>query len=330
MNSYERVMSMIKDGKADRVPVCPFIMSFASKFANIPYSKYCSDYRALSEAQIKTFERFHNDLLVVDSDPYREASACGAIVEFRENDMPIMKSNAIIDINEFSYKIPDISKSDRLVDKVEGVRYLKSQFKNEVPVLGWVEAPFQSASILMGIDNFMMALYDDPEHIEQLLCFTTELAFKFGVEQAIAGADIIGVGDAVASMVSPKIYKEFVFPHTKELIDRFKTMDIKVKYHICGNSSKTLDYISDYRADIVNIDYSVDINKACKIFNNKSCVKGNIDPVNVLLKGTPESIIIEAQKCLDAAEDKFILSPGCEVPRDTPYENLDALIKSVI
>lgn len=330
MNSYERVMSMINDGKADRVPVCPFLLSFASKFANIPYSKYCSDYRALSEAQIKTFERFHNDWLVVDSDPYREASACGAIVEFRENDMPIMKSNAIIDMNKFSYKIPDISKSERLADKVEGVRYLKSQFKNEVPVLGWVEAPFQSASILMGIDDFMMTLYDSPSYIEQLLSFTTELAFQFGAEQAKAGADIIGIGDAVASMVSPEIYKEFVFPHTKELINRLKVMGIKVKYHICGDSSKFLDYISDYRADIVNLDYMVDINKAFKIFENKSCVKGNIDPVNILMKGTPELIRAEAQKCLDAAVGKFILSPGCEVPRDTPYENLDALIKSVI
>jgi Uroporphyrinogen-III decarboxylase len=330
MNSYERVMSMIKKGRADRVPVCPFMMSFAAKFAGIPYSQYCTDYKALCEAQIKTFDRFHPDLLVVDSDAYREASTCGAVLGFPKDGLPVIKRNAIVNKNEFSFKIPDISNSERLADKVEGVRYLKSRYQKEVPILGWVEAPFQNASILMGINEFMIDLYDDPAYIEELLYFSTELAFEFGKEQLNAGADIIGIGDAVASMVSPEIYRKFVFPHTKELIDRLKLMNATLKYHICGNATNLLEIIADFEVDIVNIDSRVDIGKAFKIFNHKSCVKGNIDPVNVLQNGTPALIKDEVNKCFAVREGAFILSPGCEVPRDTPYENLDALIHSVL
>lgn len=136
MDGYERVMNAIEGKKVNRAPVWPFVMRFSAKYANVPYSKFCQDYRELTKAQIKTAEDFDLDAIAIDSDPYREASACGAILRFPENDLPIIKQHAIVDKKKFGFKIPDISTSERLADKIEGIRFAKNYFKNEKAIVG--------------------------------------------------------------------------------------------------------------------------------------------------------------------------------------------------
>ena len=84
MNGYERIMRAIAGEKVDHAPVWPFVMSFAAKYAGVPYGKFASDYREMARALIKTAEDFDLDAITVDSDAYREASACGAVLEFPE------------------------------------------------------------------------------------------------------------------------------------------------------------------------------------------------------------------------------------------------------
>ncbi|HBC87916.1 MAG TPA: hypothetical protein DCZ94_13260 [Lentisphaeria bacterium] len=62
-----------------------------------------------------------------------------------------------------------------------------------------------------------------------------ENAANFAKYQIDAGADIIGVGDAAASLVGSQIYEEFVFPYEKKLIDKIHSMGGLVRLHICGN-----------------------------------------------------------------------------------------------
>jgi MtaA/CmuA family methyltransferase len=330
MNSYQRVFSVLNGEEPDRIPVCPFVLAFPCRYAGIKYSKYCTDYNSLVEAQSRSYERFKYDILVVDSDAYREAHACGAEIEFPEDDLPVLKHPCVTEKSTFHFNIPDIGSSPRLVDKLEGVRKLKEMYKGEVPVLGWVEAPFQGASILRGLNEFMLDLYDDEVFIKELLDFSTELGVKFGKAQIEAGADMVGIGDSVATLVSPNIYVEYILPYTKKLVAQLKDgSNIKVKYHICGDATHLLDLIAEIQADIVNIDSKVDIETAFRKLKGKTCVKGNIDPVNVLLNGTPHTITEQVKKVLSKVEGSFILSPGCEVPKDTPFENLASLVESV-
>jgi uroporphyrinogen-III decarboxylase len=52
---------------------------------------------------------------------------------------------------------------------------------------------------------------------------------------------------------------------------------------------------------------------------------GNINPVAVLRNGTPENVAQEIAACHRAAGERFIVGAGCEIPRDTPLENVRAL-----
>ena len=55
---------------------------------------------------------------------------------------------------------------------------------------------------------------------------------------------------------------------------------------------------------------------------------GNFDPVNILLEGTPEIVYEAAAKCIQKGKGRLILSPGCEVPVNTPVENVAAFCSS--
>lgn len=58
------------------------------------------------------------------------------------------------------------------------------------------------------------------------------------------------------------------------------------------------------------------------------CIKGNLNPSEVMLKGTEEKILAEAKKCIEIGGRGYMLSPGCEVPKDMPFENFRALVKA--
>lgn len=326
MNSYQRVNGALAFQEVDRVPVVPFVMGFVAKFAGIPYSKYCTDYRKVVEAQLACVERFKYDIVTVDTDAYREAEACGALIEFPYDDLPVEKRKAIQEKKDLlKINISEIFNAPRLVDKVEGVREFKKKVSGQIPILGWVEGPYQSASILRGLTEFMIDTKDDENFIKDLLELTTQIAIDYGTAQAEAGADIVGIGDAVASLISSKDYETYVLPYTKKVVKAIQQKGAKVKYHICGDASHLLEQLKKLEADLINVDNKVDLKEARNILHDV-CIKGNLNPTKTLLYGTTDVIQNEAKKCIEIGGLGYMLSPGCEVPKDTPHENFEAFV----
>jgi uroporphyrinogen decarboxylase len=197
-------------------------------------------------------------------------------------------------------------------------------------VYGWVEAPFQESAMLRNINHLMTDVYDDPVLVHELMRFCLEMELEFGLAQIEAGARYIGVGDAIATLISPKHFEKFNFPYVAELIARLKKAGARVKYHACGNTKALLPLLADLGADILNLDSLVNLAEVKEKLGDKVCIKGNLDPVRVLLNGTPESITESVRQCIEIGGQggSFILSPGCEVPRDTPLENLEAFVQA--
>ncbi|MDA8335481.1 MAG: uroporphyrinogen decarboxylase family protein [Peptococcaceae bacterium] len=328
MNAYQRVMAAVSFQPVDKVPVCPFVMAFAAEFAGIPYGRYCTDYRFMATAQAACVKHFGYDIVTADTDAYREAEACGAQLDFPDDDLPVERRPALPERNDFSsLSMPDVYKAARLADKIAGVRELKRLVGREIPVLGWVEAPFQSAAILRGSSNFLLDLYDAPEFTAGLLDFTAELAIAFGRAQIEAGADIIGLGDALASLISETDYRQTAFLPAKRVIESLQSAGARVKYHICGDSNHLLNNIAGLKADIVNVDEKVDLSRARSVLRD-TCLKGNISPSAVLLQGKVDQVLTAAGQCMRTGGRGYILSPGCEVPRHTPVANFAALIRA--
>ncbi|NJD04141.1 MAG: cobalamin-binding protein [Ruminiclostridium sp.] len=67
-----------------------------------------------------------------------------------------------------------------------------------------------------------------------------------------------------------------------------------------------------------------------KLYGNKLVLKGNLHTTNVMLHGSAKDVIDASKKAIDAAAEggRFILSTGDQCGRDTPEENLLAMIET--
>jgi MtaA/CmuA family methyltransferase len=154
-----------------------------------------------------------------------------------------------------------------------------------------------------------------------------ENAQRFARVQVEAGADLIGVGDAAASLVGPAIYEEFIWPFEKRLVDGLHALGTRVRLHICGNVRSILQGIGRLGCDIVDLDSMVPLDQARTKIAPRTFLLGNLDPVHLLRGGTPGAIRDALAECHRQAGSRYIIGAGCEVPRDTPPENVRALLE---
>ena len=193
---------------------------------------------------------------------------------------------------------------------------------------GWIEGPCAESADLRGINRLMTHFFDDPPFVRDLFEFTLELGLRFGRAQVETGVDIVGLGDAAASLVGPQIYEEFVLPYEKRLVDGLHAMGTKVRLHICGNTNRILAGMGSLGCEIVDIDSKVSLAKARAAMGPNQVFSGNIDPVKTLRNGTPASVAAAIAQCFAEAGPRYIIAAGCEVPRDTPPENVRAMLRS--
>jgi MtaA/CmuA family methyltransferase len=330
MNGRERILAMLEGRSVDHLPLMPITMMFAGDHAGVKYGAYATDYRVLVEAQVATARDYQFDYVSAISDPAREAADCGADIQHFDNQPPaINETNARLankgDLDKL--EIPDPLSGGRMLDRVRGVALLKEKAGADKLVEGWIEGPCAESADLRGINTLMLDFYDDPDFVRRLFDLVLEMGLRFAKAQIDAGADLIGVGDAAASLIGPQLYAEFVWPYEKKLVDGLHGLGTQVRLHICGNTSKILSGMGQLRCEIVDLDYFVPVAEARRAMGAEQVLLGNLDPVRVLRDGTPESITAAVAQCHREAGPRYIVGAGCEVPRGTPRENVLALTR---
>lgn len=328
MNGRERILAMLEGRPVDQLPLMPITMMFAGDHAGVKYGQYAADYRQLAEAQVATARDFHFDYVSAISDPAREAADCGADIRFFEDQPPAvdegharLEDKCVLDTLE----LPDPATAPRMSDRVRGVARLRELVADDKLIEGWIEGPCAEAADLRGINTLMLDFYDDPDFVRRLFDFVVELGLRFAKAQLDAGAELIGVGDAAASLVGPQLYEEFVWPYEQRLVEGLHALGAKVRLHICGNTSKILEAMGRLRCEIVDVDFLVPIADARRAMGPDQVLLGNLDPVRVIRDGTPERIQAALAECHRQAGPRYSVGAGCEIPRGTPPQNVLAL-----
>ncbi|MEI6083539.1 MAG: uroporphyrinogen decarboxylase family protein [Verrucomicrobiota bacterium] len=329
MNGRERILNLLAGKPVDRLPVMPITMMFAAELIGARYRDYATDYRVLTAGQIRVVEEFDIDHVNVMSDPATEAADCGATVVYSEEQPPAMdETDALLqDPTKLArLKIPDPT-AGRMGNRLRMLETYRQRVQGEKLIEGWVEGPCAEGADLRGINTLMLDFHDDPGFVLDLFTFCTNMALAFAKEQVARGAELIGVGDAAASLVGPEIYREFVWPFEKQLVDGLHAMGTRVRLHICGNITASLADIGRLGCDIVDLDSMVPVDKARQAMGDRQVLLGNVDPVRVIKNGTPELITAAIAECHRQAGPCFIVGAGCEIPRGTPPANLRALVQ---
>jgi MtaA/CmuA family methyltransferase len=257
------------------------------------------------------------------SDPLREAADFGASVIYKENHMPVLREVFIKDQKDIKKLKPyNPYEAPRSVNTCSGIKLFQERAGDRLIICGIAEMPFAEAATLRGVQNIMLDLYDDPAFVIEMMDIILETMKSYVTAQKIAGADIMWFGDAAASLVSPDSYAQYILPYEQKLIKYAKDIGMITRLHICGNTSHLVDLMDESGADIIDIDWMVDLRKTINTFGEQTFIAGNLDPVAMYLTGNPGIIREKVFELANMNCSTLIISSGCEIPRDSPVENI--------
>jgi MtaA/CmuA family methyltransferase len=328
MNGRERLLALLEGRPVDHLPCMPITMQFAADRVGAKYREYATDHRVQVEGQLRVAEEFGLDHVSVISDPACEAADCGAAVVFHADQPPgFDEAKALLAEKRVlaGLAVPDPHSPGRMQNRLRALALLKERAGEELLIEGWVEGPCAEAADLRGINALMLDFYDDPAFVRDLFDFVVEMELRFAAAQVEAGAELIGIGDAAASLVGPRFYEQFVWPYEQKLVSGVRARGAHVRLHICGNTRRILSGMGRVGCEIVDLDFLAPIAEARRQMGPEQVLAGNFDPVRVLRDGTPKTVYQAVAECHAQAGDRFIVGAGCEVPRDTPTANLRAM-----
>lgn len=301
--------------------------------AGLTYREFATSGKALAEAQMLVQDRFGIDAITACSDAFRLSADLGGEMSFPENQPPYLERPLITcagDISKLGRPDPT-TRGSRMADRVLAISEMVTGCGSEVAILGWVDLPFAEACSLCGLTNFMMMLIDDPSFAHKVLQSVTDMVIDFAIAQVEAGADMIGSGDAAASLISPDLYSEFALPYEQRVFEAIHKANCLAKLHVCGNTTNLLDKMAECGADLFNVDHQVPFELARDVYTaHGKCFKGNLDPVSEIMQVSPEECEQNARRLIELAKGtQYMLSPGCEIPAGTPDEVFRAFCSAV-
>lgn len=210
------------------------------------------------------------------------------------------------------------------------IRHVQAATHGAVSVNGEVFSPFTHFMELLGYENALMALIDDPAKVHALMARLTESSIAWAVAQARAGIDAVLISSAFAGggFLSREMYAEFVLPYERRLADAVRAERKPVYTHTCGAIGDRLDLMVETHIDGLD---TLDppplgnalLDEAKREVGGKVFLKGNMNSVELLLAKSETEVIAEATRCLNAASagGGYILSTACSVaPRVEPWK----------
>jgi uroporphyrinogen decarboxylase len=324
MTPLERINARLAGKPVDKIPNMNILMAIVAREARVSYREYVTNYRKLVEGNLICAEKFGLDTVSAISDPMREAAAFGARVVIPEDAVPYAEEPLVTDDFDLSVlRRFDPAESERTLDRLRGCELLRQKVGKDYPVIGWVEGCIAEAADLRGLNEFLMDLAVDEEYLPEFFSIIHEQQKRFALAQLQAGADFIGVGNAAASLIGPELYKKYGLPWDKAIVDYVHENGGRVKLHICGNISSILELLVETAPDILDIDWMVDFHRAAEMCaGTKIAVSGNMDPVEVMMRGNPAVVEKAVLRCIEEGTDTTLIAAGCEIPAAAPAENL--------
>ena len=255
-----------------------------------------------------------------------EAECFGANIRFEDNEIPTV-IGALVEDDASDLEVPEVSK--RALVYIDAIK--KAKVLMDKPIFPGMIGPFSLAGRLLEVSEALALCYEDPDLVHEVLEKATEFLIKYGKEFKKAGAMGVIMAEPLAGILSPSLVQEFSSDYVKKIVDALQDDDFIVIYHNCGNNVlKMADSIASTGCPIYHFGNAIELEEMIKKMPNDVIVMGNIDPVGVIKDGSVESVEKATIELLDkcAKYDNFVISSGCDVPHNAPWDNIDMFIKT--
>lgn len=255
---------------------------------------------------------------------------------------PLKKSETISDLGQHTFPDPnDVTRLDPIADQIR----LAEDKKKAIVLNNVCAGTMEVASWLRGLDQFLMDLALQPEMAEYLLDKVVDfkLAYwnmvleKFGdrIDVVVESDDI---GTQASLLMSPSMYRKFIKPRHKKIIDFIKTKSsAKVFFHSCGAIRPIIPDLIEIGVDILN---PVQFNlpgmdaKALKKDFGRDLVfwGGGVDTQSILSAGTPLQVRENVRQQIEylAENGGFVFATVHNIQAEVPAENLSTMWQAVM
>jgi uroporphyrinogen decarboxylase len=211
---------------------------------------------------------------------------------------------------------------------------MMDHYRDRVPVVGCINAPNMIVSELIGVENLMIAYLTDSDRIEHLLSVLAESSKAYGERILEVGMEDVFISNAMAGLelVSPQMYERYDRKYLKAAMDSYHRHGLRTILHNCAASPL---WQSQMELKPTSLHLSLTAIDALDVFaalKGRTCFMAGIDHMKLLFERTPAEIERKVGETMALWGDDpgFIIAPGCELPYETPRENIEALRESVI
>lgn len=337
MKPKERALTALAREEPDRVPI--FFLGFTPQWVERIIGRRPRDF---VNDYLPVYERFESDIIVVSPDvfyPYdvyaegekvdewgRKLRVIGQYCEFI--DYPIKSEEDLA-----TYSPPDPYKPERVKDVIN----VKKLVGDEKAIMSVINGPFEPAWSLRGLQNFLKDLYVNPSLACKCLDIVTEFEIEIGKYLIDSGTDIIMIGDDYgwqnSLIMSPKLWRKFIYPRLKKVIYELKKYNIPVVLHSDGNITPILDDLVSLGIDGLN-----PIQYRCGVFPSLIKEKypdlalvGVVDIQYTLPFGSREEVEREVKEIISVAAHGggLIMGPQHNVQPDVPVQNVETMVHAI-
>ncbi len=340
--------TFLKACRGEDVPYTPvWIMRQAGRYLKqyqkirkkVDFLTLCKTPELAAEVTIQPIDALGVDAAILFSDILIPLEPMGMDLKFYEKKGPVFK-NPIRDkaaVNKLI--IPEPEESVNFV--LETIKILRRELEGRVPLIGFSGAPFTLATYIIeggtskNFLNTKRMIFQNPALYESLIDKITKTTTAYLKAQIRAGAQAVQLFDTWAGIFSPRDFKDYALPYVQRIIKALKDWqkDEKKKQvpiiYFVGQTAGLLEEIKTSGADVIGIDWRINIDDAIRRLGDNFSVQGNLDPCALFLpKKQLEERIKEILNMASAARG-HIFNLGHGVLPETPVENVAAMVEMV-
>ena len=327
--------------KPDIVPVLLMVDSvLIMEIAGITADEYFLDYEAQWQALARTYRRFGGATPIMPFYyPCVEASALGRVeAHWGQRSAPMTKPFISGQADVDRLRPPRLGEDGLMGHVVKCTEhFLNRSQETGLPVtLDYGSmGPNDIAALMMGPEEMFLASKTKPKMLHRLLRIITETCIdwiNWRIERFGGPMTVLDLGDDYSAYYSPDAFDEFVVPYTGAIMETFP--DAYNMWHSDGDfTPKNLHKVNDLHIDMFNaFTPNLDIALVREMLGPDIVLAGNVHPIRVMVFGTPDDVLRESKRCIEAAgrDGHFVLCPGGGVGGGTRLENIDAMIQAAL
>lgn len=327
----ELIFKTLRHEKTNEIPWVPFAGVHAGKLKGYTAEEILRDSDKLVESLLAVKNLYTPDGMPVLFDLQVEAEILGCDLLWAANNPPSVKSHPFSEGTSLpcSCMIPN-ENSGRLPIILDAMKRVKAEIGEEVALYGLICGPFTLASHLRG-SNIFMDMMKNPDYVKDLVGFCAEVSCRIAEMYIDAGMDVIAVVDPLVSQISPKHIEKMLSESFTALFDFIRAKGAYSCFFVCGNATNQIEVMCKMGPDGISVDENVDLPKAKETTDRYNItIGGNIPLTTTMLHGTQEDNMKGVIDLIDSLDHhNLIISPGCDMPYDTPIENTIAASNAV-